>query len=118
MRADQLPYHLGAVVFLAQVGVGAILFADFQQYVPTHLGTSDGFPGYLLAAYGAGRFLFEGATGAISDRMERKLGLLVGFGLMIPAVAAMTIVQDQLVYVLLAVALGLGTAFLWPIVYA
>ncbi|MCC6381866.1 MAG: MFS transporter, partial [Dehalococcoidia bacterium] len=113
-----LPYNLGAVVLLVQIALGLILFAGFQEYVPEHLAVNSGWAGYLLAAYGIGRFLFEGATGAVSDVVERKLGLVAGFALMVPAIALMGVVEDRLAYLGLAVFLGLGTAFLWPGVYA
>lgn len=105
-------------MFLVQVAIGVVLFATFQEYVPNTLGASDAWPGYLLAAYGGARFVFETPTGAISDRIERKLGLLAGFGLMIPAVGLMAAFRDERAYLVFSAMLGLGTAFLWPATYA
>jgi MFS family permease len=113
-----LPYSLSVAVFLVQVGLGIILFSTFQKFVPSELHSSDAWPGYLLAAYGGARFLCETPTGAISDRIERKLGLLLGFALMIPAIALMALVRQKEAYLLFSAGLGLGTAFLWPATYA
>lgn len=117
-RFGRAPYPLVAVVFFAQIGLGMILFAVFQEYVPGHLGASDRWPGLLLAAYGLSRFFCETPTGAFSDRRERKLGMMIGFGLMVPAIIAMALVEDVVAFVPCAIALGIGTAFLWPTTYA
>ena len=116
--ARPYPYVLGLSTLFVQVALGIILFATFQKWVPAELGVSDGWGGYLLAAYGAARFAFEAPTGAISDRVERRLGLLIAFTLMIPAIALMTFVRDERVYLLLAAQLGFATSFLWPATYA
>jgi MFS family permease len=112
------PYPLALAIFLLQVALGIILLATFQVFVPDEMGTSDAWPGYLLGAYGAARFLFETPTGAISDRIERRLGLLIGFAFMLPAIVLMGFVQDSIAYLLFAALLGLGTAFIWPATYA
>lgn len=105
-------------MFLVQVALGVILFATFQQWVPGETGAGDAWGGYLLGAYGGARFTFETATGALSDRIERRLGLLVGFTLMLPTIALMAIARNEHVFLLLAAQLGFGTAFLWPATYA
>jgi MFS family permease len=115
---SSLPFGLGAAIFLVQVALGTILFATFQEFVPNELGAGDAWAGYLLGAYGAARFVFETPTGAVSDRIERKLGLLVGFASMLPAVVLMGIYQEYQAYLLFAAMLGVGTAFLWPAAYA
>ncbi|HEY4668381.1 MAG TPA: MFS transporter [Tepidiformaceae bacterium] len=112
------PYPLALAIFLLQIALGIILLATFQVFVPDELGTSDAWPGYLLGAYGAARFVFETPTGAISDRIERRLGLLIGFACMLPAILLMLFVQDSVAYLLFASFLGLGTAFIWPATYA
>lgn len=117
-RRNDLPYVLATGVLLAQVGLGAILFAVFQEFVPAHLGAGDAWPGYLLALYGGARFVAETPTGAISDRVERKLGLLIGYVLMVPAIILMGLVHDRYAYLAFAAQLGLATAFLWPSTYA
>jgi MFS family permease len=114
----EVPLGLGATVFLVQVAVGLVLFATFQQYVPSALGTGDAWPGLLVTAYGAARFLSETPSGAITDRIERKLGLLVGFLVMGTAVALMATVRDPYAYLVFSAMLGLGNAFLWPAAYA
>jgi len=114
----RFPYPLGASIFFGQVAVGIVLFAIFQEYVPHELGTNDAWPGYLLTAYGAARFLSETPAGAFSDRVERKLGILVGFALSIPAVLAMALVHDEHLYLACAAFMGLGSAFVWPATYA
>jgi len=112
------PYPLALAIFLLQVTLGIILLATFQVFVPDELGTSDAWPGYLLGAYGAARFVFETPTGAISDQIERRLGLLIGFACMLPAIVLMALVQDGVAYLPFAALLGLGTAFIWPATYA
>jgi MFS family permease len=106
------------VVFFVQVGLGVVLFAVFQQYVPEERGAGAGWGGYLLSAYGSARFVFETPTGIISDRVRRKTGLLLGFLLLVPAVLAMAWAKHVAVFMALSGVLGLGTAFLWPAVYA
>lgn len=112
------PYPLALAIFLVQVALGILLFATFQQWVPAELGASDAWGGYLLGAYGGARFLFETPTGAISDRIERRLGLLLGFALMLPAIATMALARNEHLFLPLAAALGFATAFLWPATYA
>ncbi len=112
------PYPLALAIFLVQVALGILLFATFQQWVPSELGASDAWGGYLLGAYGGARFLFETPTGAISDRIERRLGLLLGFALMLPAIALMSVARNQHLFLPLAAGLGFATAFLWPATYA
>lgn len=118
IRSGELPLGLGGTVLLVQVAVGLILFATFQEYVPNALDTGDALPGLLVTAYGGARFLFEGPTGALTDRIERKLGLLLGFAIMAVAVALMATVREPTAYVVFAAMLGIGNAFLWPAAYA
>ncbi len=113
-----MPFGLGAAIFLVNVGLGTILFATFQEFVPNSLGASDAWAGYLLGAYGLARFTFETPTGAVSDRIERKLGLLIGFASMLPAILLMALYQQVHAYLIFAAMLGVGTAFLWPAAYA
>lgn len=112
------PWPLGAVVFLVQVGLGIILFAVFQEYVTAELGTGDAWPGILIGAYGGARFLGETPTGAISDQIERKLGILAGFTLITAAIALMSIVHNEYAFLACSLLMGFGTAFLWPATYA
>lgn len=118
VRSTGYPVALALSIFLVQVALGTILFATFQEWVPTELEAGDAWGGYLLAAYGAARFAFEAPTGAISDRVERRLGLLVGFALMLPAILLMATVHDRHAYLAFAAMLGFATAFLWPATYA
>lgn len=112
------PLPLGLAIFLIQISIGIILFSVFQEFVPNQMGTTDAWPGYMLASYGAARFIFETPTGAISDRVERKLALLIGFVLMLPAVILMGLVREKTAYLAFAALLGCGTAFIWPAAYA
>lgn len=112
------PYPLALAIFLVQVAIGILLFATFQEWVPTALGTSDAWGGYLLGAYGGARFVFETPTGAITDRIERRLGLLLGFALMLPAIALMAFLRNEFAFLACAAMLGFATAFLWPATYA
>ena len=112
------PHALGLSIFSAQVALGIVIFALFQEFVPNNLGASDGFGGYLLALYGGARFLSETPAGAISDRIERKYALLLGFALMIPPLALMGFLQQEWAYLGFAALLGVSTAFIWPATYA
>jgi len=112
------PLPLALAILLVQGALGILLFAVFQEWVPHELGASDAWGGYLLAAYGAARFLLETPTGAIADRIERRAGLLLGFLLMLPAIALMAAVRDARAYLAFAAMLGAATAFLWPATYA
>lgn len=118
IRARRVAASLGAVIFLLQVALGIMLFPIFQDHVPRALHAGDAWGGILLATYGLARFASETPTGAISDRIERKLDLLIGLTLFIPAVALMAIVDTRWVYLPGAALLGLGTAFFWPATYA
>ncbi len=114
----QVVASLGSVIFLLQVALGIMLFPIFQDHVPRGLHAGDAWGGILLAAYGLARFASETPTGAISDRIERKVDLLIGLTLFIPAVALMAIVDVRWIYLPGAALLGLGTAFFWPATYA
>ncbi len=112
------PYALAFVVLLVQIALGILLFATFQEWVPSELGAGDEWGGYLLAAYGGSRFLFEAPTGAISDRMERRIGVLFGFALMLPVIAFMGFARDERAFLAFSAMLGFATAFFWPATYA
>lgn len=112
------PHALGLGVFCAQVALGFTLFAVFQEFAPNGLGAGDAFGGYLLSLYGGARFLAETPAGAISDRIPRKRALLIGFALMIPALALMAAVREERAYLAFAALLGVATAFIWPAAYA
>ena len=112
------PHGLGLSIFFAQVALGIVIFAVFQEFVPNNLGASEGFGGYLLGLYGGARFLSETPAGAISDRIERKHALLLGFALMVPALALMGFIQQEWAYLGFSAVLGISTAFVWPATYA
>jgi MFS family permease len=112
------PYGLASTMFFAQVALGTVLFAVFQEYLPNELGTSDAFPGYVIAAYGGARFLGEPLTGLLSDRMNRRNNLLVGLLVMALAFALMAGVDVAWPFLPLSALLGIGTGFLWPASYA
>lgn len=112
------PYSLAFVVLLVQIALGILLFATFQEWIPSELGAGDQWGGYLLAAYGGSRFLFEAPTGAISDRVERRVGILFGFALMLPAIALMSFARDEHTFLAFSAMLGFATAFFWPATYA
>ena len=117
-RAGDIPFGLAGTVYLVQVAVGLIIFATFQQFVPDALDTGDALPGILVTVYGAARFLFETPSGAITDRIERKRGMLLGFIIMGASVALMAFVREPAAYLAFSALLGIGNAFLWPATYA
>jgi MFS family permease len=113
-----MPIPLGLAVFFAQAGLGVVLFAIFQEYVPNGLHAGTAWGGYLLSAYGAARFASEGPTGAIADRMARRHVLLFSFLFLIPGIAAMSATENRVALLACAIVTGFGTAFLWPATYA
>ena len=113
-----MPAGLGLVVFFVQIALGIALFAIFQEYVTAELGKGDAWPGILIGGYGGARFISETPTGAISDRIERKLGILAGFTFIAVAIAMMALVKNEYAFLGCAVTMGVGTAFLWPATYA
>jgi MFS family permease len=114
----RVPIPLGAMMVLFQASLGIVLFAVFQEYVPVRLGSGNAWGGYLLAAYGLARFVSETPTGMLTDRVERKLALLLGLLVATPAIVASAFLENTWAFLGFAVALGVGTAFLWPAAYA
>lgn len=112
------PYGLAFTMFFAQIALGTVLFAVFQEYLPNDLGTSDAYPGYAIAAYGGARFFGEPFTGLLSDRMNRRNNLLVGLLVMALAFALMAGVDVAWPFIPLSALMGIGTGFLWPASYA
>ena len=112
------PYALAFVVLLVQIALGILLFATFQEWVPSELGAGDQWGGYLLGAYGGARFLSEAPTGAVSDRIERRVGLLAGFALMFPVIVLMAFARTEWAFLAFSAMLGFATAFFWPATYA
>jgi MFS family permease len=113
-----VPIPLGFSVLCVQVAIGIMLFGIFQQHVPENLGAGDAWGGYLLAAYGAARFISETPTGAISDRLERRIALLFGLIILAPAIASMSGIEEERLFLVAAAGMGIGTAFIWPATYA
>ena len=114
----QAPYPLAATVLFSQIALGIVLFSIFQEFVPFKLEARDAWTGYLLAIYGGSRFIFEPFAGAISDRVERKLGMILGLILMLTGLALMGLFWNAYAYLAFSGVLGLATAFLWPAIYA
>jgi MFS family permease len=105
-------------MFFAQVALGTVLFAVFQEYLPNDLDAGDAFPGYVIAAYGGARFFGEPFTGLLSDRMNRRNNLLAGLLVMMLAFALMAGIDSAWPFVPLSALMGIGTGFLWPASYA
>ena len=114
----QAPYPLAAAVLFAQIALGIVLFSIFQEFVPFKLEARDAWTGYLLAIYGGSRFIFEPFAGALSDRIERKLGMILGLILMLTGLALMGFFWNAYAYLVFSAVFGLATAFLWPAIYA
>lgn len=115
---SRFPLALGLTIVFLQIATGIMLFAIFQEYVPSQLGAGDAWGGILLATYGGARFLSEAPTGAISDRIERKSTLLIGFAFVLPALVAASLADVEFAFLACAALLGLGSAFTWPASYA
>jgi MFS family permease len=81
-------------------------------------GLSIGQIGLLAAAYPATWGLAQIGTGALSDRVGRKRLIAMGMGLQAAAIAAIAAWTGFLPWLLAAVALGLGTAMVYPTLIA
>ncbi|MFL5716071.1 MAG: MFS transporter [Chloroflexota bacterium] len=74
--------------------------------------------GILAGAYPATWGLLQVGTGALSDRNGRKALIVAGMLLQAAAIAAIAAVDDFVPWLVAAVALGLGTAMVYPTLLA
>ncbi len=106
--------ELGAVVFLWQAAVGIYFLSLVQQYLPQALHSGPAFPGYAMASYGVAKFAWQPAAGWIADRAGRRITMVAGMALSVPALVLMMEVPDERAFLAFSAVLGIGAATMWP----
>jgi MFS family permease len=115
LRGDSLRVlELGAVVFLWQAAVGIYFLSLVQQYLPQALHSGPAFPGYAMASYGVAKFAWQPAAGWIADRAGRRITMIAGMALSVPALVLMMEVPDERAFLAFSAVLGIGAATMWP----
>src|SRR4051812_30315374 len=84
--------ELAGIVFLAHAAAGVYILALVQQYLPHELDAGRGFPGYVLACYGLGKFVWQTPAGWIADRIGRRVTMLAGMAASVPLLALLMVV--------------------------
>ncbi len=111
------PYLLVSVCMDA-----AFIFSFYvviQSYLPEDGSRAAALPGYTLAAFGAAKLVAQLLGGRLVDRLGMGRGLLVGLGLTLAGQAALLVTGSHPGEMLGAAAVyGLGSAVLWPAVFA
>lgn len=110
--------ELASTVLLWQASTGVFLLSLAQQYLPEELKAGAAFPGYALALYAAGRFLFQIPAGWLADRIGRRQTLVLGLALSLPSVLLMMQVQDPDLFLAFSALYGVGSAAVWPAMMA
>ncbi len=111
-RARLLP--LAAVVFVWQAFVGIYFLSLVQQYLPQALHAGLAYSGYAMASYGIARFVTQAPAGWVSDRIGRRIMMLVGVAISVPALWLMMLVPDEKAFLAFSAILGIGAAVMWP----
>ena len=120
-RLAILPRHtleLALTVLLWQASSGVFLLSLVQQYLPEQLGASAAFPGYALAVYAGGRFLFQAPAGWLADWIGRRRTLILGVGVTLVSVVLMFQVRDAALFLSFSALYGAGSAAIWPSIMA
>ena len=120
-RLAIFPRHtveLALTVMLWQASSGVFLLSLVQQYLPEQLGANAAFPGYALAVYAGGRFLFQAPAGWLADRIGRRRTLILGVAVTLAAVVLMFQVQDATLFLCFSALFGVGSAAVWPSIMA
>ncbi|HYM16006.1 MAG TPA: MFS transporter [Dehalococcoidia bacterium] len=105
---------LAIVVFLWQAAVGIYFLSLVQQYLPQALHAGLAYPGYAMASYGVAKFAWQPAAGWIADRIGRRVTMVAGMALSIPALTLMMSVPDARAFLGFSALLGIGAATMWP----
>jgi MFS family permease len=106
--------QLSAVVFVWQAFVGIYFLSLVQQYLPQQLHAGLAYSGYAMAAYGVAKFLCQAPAGWLSDRIGRRVTMLAGVAMSVPALWLMMDIRDERAFLACSALLGLGAATMWP----
>jgi len=106
--------ELAVIVFLWQAAVGVYFLSLVQQYLPQRLDTGAAFPGYAMASYGVAKFVWQPVAGWIADRAGRRITMVAGMSVNLPALALMMLVRDEFAFLAFSALLGIGAATMWP----
>ncbi|MBI2860185.1 MAG: MFS transporter [Chloroflexi bacterium] len=100
-----------ALVFLGYMGYGVIL--PVLSLYAESLGASFFFIGVIISAYAAAQLTVPVLAGRLSDRVGRKLLVVVGFIGVAVAAALYTFVTQPLHFFILQIAAGLSIGCVW-----
>jgi len=118
VRSARARPFLLITLFLDSAFIFVFLVA-IQSYLPVQHGGGAAVPGYTLAAYGAARLAAQLFGGRLIDRMGDRWGLFVGLALIVLGQGALLSAVLVPEAALPAAAIyALGSAVLWPAVYA
>jgi len=106
--------ELAGIVFLAQAAVGVYLLALVQQYLPQKLDAGPAFPGYAMACYGLGKFVWQTPAGWLADRIGRRVAMVAGMALSVPVLALFMTVPNGGAFLAFSFLLGICAATTWP----
>ena len=106
--------RLSAVVFVWQAFVGIYFLSLVQQYLPQELHAGLAYSGYAMASYGIARFVAQTPAGWMSDRIGRRVTMLIGVAISVPALWLMMLVPDEKAFLAFSAILGIGAAVMWP----
>lgn len=109
---------LVVVIILVQAATGILLLAVFQTYLPEELGAGIAYPGYAITAFSAVKFFLHTPAGVAADRNGRRKALVVGVAASVPPLLLMLLVEDANAFIAFAGLFGIGTAIIWPALYA
>ena len=123
MRLEMLPLlrgerlrvlELAGIVFLAQAAVGVYILALVQQYLPQELDAGRAFPGYAMACYGFGKFVWQTPAGWLADRIGRRVAMVGGIAASVPLMALLMTIPSEFAFLALSFTLGLCAATAHP----
>lgn len=106
--------ELGGIVFLAQAAVGVYILALVQQYLPNALDAGPAFPGYAMACYGLGKFVWQTPAGWLADRIGRRVAMVAGMAVSVPMLTLLMSVPNETAFLAFSFLLGLCAATTWP----
>ncbi len=118
VRSRRTRPYLLITLFVDSTFIFVFLVA-LQSYLPEEHGGGAALPGYTLAAYGAAKLAAQLPGGRLIDRVGGGRGLFMGLALIVlgqGALLAAALVPEAALPA--AAVYGLGSAVLWPAVYA
>ncbi len=107
-------FQLLAVMFLWQAFVGIYFLSLVQQYLPQQLHAGLAYSGYAMATYGIAKFVVQAPAGWLSDRVGRRITMLFGVAISVPALWLMMAVPNEKAFLAFSAVLGIGAATMWP----